>query len=65
MQRGIIVLSKSTNKDRIKENLSIFDFELDGDDMEKIATLDKNESSFFSHRDPKWVKSLVSRKLDV
>jgi hypothetical protein len=33
--------------------------------MEKIATLDKEESIFLSHRDSKWVKALVSRKLDI
>ena len=47
-QRGIVSLAKSTHEERIKENFDIYSFELDGDDMKLIKTLDMKTSSFFS-----------------
>jgi 2,5-diketo-D-gluconate reductase A len=47
------------------ENLDIFDFELDSDDMARIATLETGTSSFFSHRDPAIVKWMSERRLDL
>ncbi|MGG0496685.1 aldo/keto reductase [Priestia megaterium] len=64
-QRGVVVIPKSVRKERIVENFNIFDFELSQEDMEKIATLDTEESLFFSHRDPEMVKWLGTRKLDI
>ena len=63
-QRNIVVIPKSAHKERIIENFDIFDFELTQEDMEKIAKLDTNTSSFFSHRDPEMVKSLASIRYD-
>lgn len=65
IQRGVIAIPKSVRKKRMAENFNIFDFELSGDDMGKIATLNQKESLFFSHRDPEMVKSLSTRKLDI
>jgi len=65
VQRGIIVLAKTTRKERMTENISVFDFELSAEDMATITTLDTKTSSFFDHRDPKMVKWLGERKLDV
>jgi diketogulonate reductase-like aldo/keto reductase len=65
IQRGIIALAKTTRKERMHENISIFDFELDNEDIAAIATLDSKSSSFFDHRDPQMVKWLGERKLDV
>lgn len=65
MQLGVVPLAKSVRKERMIENLAIFDFELDADDMSKIATLETGTSSFFSHRDPKIVKWMSERKLDI
>ena len=64
-QRGVVVIPKSVRKERIIENFNIFDFELSQEDMEKIVTLDTEESLFFSHRDPEMVKWLGTRKLDI
>jgi 2,5-diketo-D-gluconate reductase A len=65
VQRGIIALAKSTRKERMMENISVFDFELSAEDVAAITTLDTKTSSFFDHRDPEMVKRLGSRKLDV
>lgn len=59
LQRGIVPLSKSTKKERMKENINIFDFELTSEDMEKISSLDKKESSFFSHYDPATIEMIA------
>lgn len=59
IQRGVVVIPKSTHYERMVENLSVFDFELTNNDMEKIAALDKMESSFFSHYDPAMVEWFV------
>ena len=65
VQRGIIALAKSTRKERMMENINVLDFELSAEDMAAITTLDTRTSSFFDHRDPKMVKWLGERKLDV
>lgn len=65
VQRGIVALAKSTRKERMAENIAIFDFELDDADMARIAALDTNTSSFFSHRDPGIVKWMSERKLEL
>ncbi len=66
IQRGISVIPKTVNKDRMKQNFDIFDFTLSEEDMSTIATLDKTESLFFSHYDPETVERLTSyqRKFD-
>jgi diketogulonate reductase-like aldo/keto reductase len=63
-QRGVIAIPKSVRKERMAENLDIFDFQLSEQDMEAIKSLDTNASSFFDHRDPNMVKWLGERKLD-
>jgi 2,5-diketo-D-gluconate reductase A len=65
IQRGVVALAKSVRKERMAENLAIFDFELDSNDMAQIATLDTGTSSFFSYRDPAIVKWMSERKLDI
>ncbi len=65
VQRGVIALAKSTHKERMLENIDVFDFELSADDMAAISTLDIKTTSFFDHRDPEKVKWLGTRKLDV
>ncbi len=65
VQRGIGALAKSVRKERMAENLAVFDFQLDDADMARIAALDTNTSSFFSHRDPAIVKWMAVRRLDI
>ncbi len=64
-QRGVVAIPKSVHKERIMENINIFDFELNQDDMAKIATLDTKKSLFLSHYDPEIVKSLSSYKFEA
>jgi len=65
LQRGIVALAKSVRRERMAENLNVFDFALDAADMAAIATLETGKSSFFSHRDPDIVKWMSERKLDI
>lgn len=59
LQRGIVVIPKSTHKERMAENLNVFDFALTDTDMQTIAALDTKTSSFFSHQDPAMVEWFV------
>lgn len=65
VQRGIVALAKSVRKERMAENIAIFDFQLDAADMTRIATLETGTSSFFSHRDPAMVKWMAERRIDT
>ena len=65
IQREVIVIPKSIHKERIVENFTVFEFELSHEDKDAIATLDKNVSIFFDHRDPEIVKSLSTVKIDI
>lgn len=59
IQRGVIVLPKSTHKERMIQNLDVFDFTLADEDMTAIAGLDTKTSAFFSHYDPNMVEWFV------
>lgn len=59
IQRGVVVIPKSTHKARMEENLQVFDFVLEPEDMNRISALDKKQSSFFSHSDPAMVEWFV------
>lgn len=51
IQRGVIIIPKSTHIERMRQNLDIFDFELTDDEMQQIAKLDTGKSLFFDHHD--------------
>lgn len=56
LQSDVVVIPKSTHKERMEENFSVFDFTLTADEMAAIEVLDGGESLFFSHYDPKIVE---------
>lgn len=59
LQSGVVVIPKSTHKERMEENFQVFDFTLTDEDMQQIAALDQNTSAFFSHQDPAMVEWFV------
>ena len=65
LQRGIVIIPKSTHIERMEENFNIFDFALTDGDMQKIAKLDTKTSAFFSHYDPnivEWFVKMVEQR---
>ncbi len=58
-QRQVIVIPKTTHRERMEQNFNIFDFTLTDEDMEQIAKLDLQKSQWFSHYDPAQVEQFV------
>lgn len=59
LQSDIVVIPKSTHKERMLENINVFDFVLTDADMASISAVDEGESLFFSHYDPAAVEMLT------
>lgn len=59
LQRGVIIIPKSTHVERMEQNLDIFDFTLSDEDMAEIARLDTGKSLFFDHHSPEVVKMFM------
>lgn len=59
IQRGVVVIPKTTHTERMKENFDVFDFSLSDEDMNVISKLDTHKSAFFSHTDPSMVEWFV------
>ncbi|KIO45701.1 MULTISPECIES: aldo/keto reductase [Sanguibacteroides] len=64
IQRGVIVIPKSTRMERMRQNMEVFDFTLADDDMSAIAALDEGKTLFFPHYDPEFVNFLLTLKAD-
>lgn len=65
IQRGVVVIPKSTRIERMKENFNVFDFTLTREDMQEIAKLNTEKSLFFSHYDPamvEWFAKMVEER---
>lgn len=62
VQRGVSILPKSVHKERMEQNLSIWDFTLSDEDMKKIDALDLGHSEIIDHNNPEVVKFILSGK---
>ncbi|PAD37160.1 aldo/keto reductase [Terribacillus saccharophilus] len=65
VEQEVVVLAKTTNPERMAENIDVFDFRLTDEDKAAIATLNIGESQFFSHADPNMIKMLAETKLGL
>ena len=63
LQRGVIIIPKSTHKERMEQNFNLFDFELTDEEIEKIKGLDLGKSAFFDHLDPETVKMFMGWRI--
>lgn len=63
VQRGVVVIPKSVRRERMEENLDIWDFRLSQEDMERIAALDVGHSEIVSHDDPGFIRMLHGLKV--
>ena len=63
VQRGVTVIPKSVHKERMEQNMAIWDFQLSNEDMAEIAKLDIGRSEIVDHSDPKFVQMLHQVKV--
>lgn len=63
VQRGVVVIPKSVHKDRMEQNMNIWDFNLTDEDMAEIAKLDFGHSEIVNHDDPGFIKMLHTMKI--
>ena len=63
LQRGVIVIPKTVHKDRLIENMAVWDFELDGEDMSQIAALDTGRTEIIDHLTVDMVQFLNRHKI--
>ena len=63
VQRGVVVIPKSTHKERMEQNIDIWDFSLSDEDMKEIAKLDLGKSEIVDHSDPAFVKMVSGMKI--
>ena len=63
VQRGVVVIPKSVHKDRMEQNMNIWDFNLSDEDMAEIAKLNLGHSEIVNHDDPGFIKMLHTMKI--
>ena len=63
VQRGVTVIPKSVHKERMEQNMAIWDFQLSDEEMQQIAALDLGHSEIVDHSDPGFVKMLHGMKI--
>ena len=64
VQRGVVVIPKSTHKERIEENYDIWDFSLTDEEMKQISSLDMGyQGTAIKHFDPDFVRMCTGRKI--
>ena len=63
VQRGVVVIPKSTHRERMEQNIDIWDFALTDDDMAEIAKLDIGHSEIVDHSDPAFIRMISSLKV--
>ena len=63
IQRGVVVIPKSVHKERMEQNMNIWNFELSQEDMDAIAKLDMGHSEIVNHDDPGFVRALHGMKI--
>lgn len=63
VQRGVVIIPKSTHIERMEQNMDIWDFELSADEMVKITALDLGKSEIVDHSDPAFIKMIHSMKV--
>ena len=63
IDRGVVIIPKSTHKERMEQNMDIWDFSLSSEDMAEIAKLDIGHSEIVNHYDPAFVKMLHTMKI--
>ena len=63
VQRGVTVIPKSVHKERMEQNMDIWDFQLSSEDMAEIAGLDIGRSEIVDHSDPKFVQMLHQMRI--
>ena len=60
LDRGVIVIPKSTHLERMKQNIDVFDFTLSAEDRSAIAALDRGRSDIVNHFDPQFVQAFTN-----
>lgn len=63
VQRGVVIIPKSTHIERMVQNIDIWDFELNANEMAEISKLDLGKSEIVNHADPEFIKMIHSLKI--